>query len=180
MQISANLSSASASQNSSAIKTNFTEKISKQEATEIRAKITENANAFALKSFNIQGTLVSQKVNIEDEYADFQTFLSDIGYEGKQIASLSQEEAGTLVSEDGFFGIKQTSERIANFVIAGAGGDESMLRSGREGMLQGFKDAEAMWGGKLPDISQETMKKAVELVDKKMYDLGFSILNQEA
>lgn len=180
MQISANLSSASASQNSSAIKTNFTEKISKQEATEIRAKITENANAFALKSFNIQGTLVSQKVNIEDEYADFQTFLSDIGYEGKPIASLSQEEAGTLVSEDGFFGIKQTSERIANFVIAGAGSDESMLRAGREGMLQGFKDAEAMWGGKLPDISQETMKKAVELVDKKMYDLGFSILNQEA
>ena len=65
-------------------------------------------------------------------------------------------------------------------MINGAGGDESMLRAGREGMLQGFKDAESMWGGKLPDISQETMKKAVELVDKKMYDLGFSILNQEA
>ncbi len=46
-------------------------------------------------------------------------------------------------------------------------------------MLQGFKDAEFMWGGTLPDISQQTMKAALELVDKEMNRLGFSILNQE-
>ncbi|MDF1882707.1 hypothetical protein JHD49_02000 [Sulfurimonas sp. SAG-AH-194-C21] len=180
MQISANLQSTTASMNSNTIKSNYTEKLTKQEATDIRAKITENANAFALKSVNLQGNLVSQKVDIAEEYANFQTFLSDIGYEGKPIADLSQEEAGALVSEDGFFGITQTSERIANFVIAGAGGDEDRLRAGREGMLQGFKDAESMWGGALPDISQKTMQAAVELVDKKMNSLGFSILNQEA
>ena len=180
MQISPNIASTTASLNSNTVKTNFTEKLSKQEATEIRAKITENANAFALKSVNIQGSLVSKQVNIEEEYSDFQTFLSDIGYEGKPIAELSQEEAGALVAADGFFGIEQTSERIANFVIAGSGGDEDRLRSGREGMLQGFKDAESMWGGTLPDISQKTMQAALELVDKEMNRLGFSILNQEA
>ncbi len=180
MQISANTSSNVASANSNAIKTNFTEKITKEEATEIRAKITENANAFALKSANIQGNLVSQKVDIQEAYTDFQTFLGDIGYDGKPIADLSQEEAASLVSEDGFFGITQTSERIAGFVIASAGGDEDMLRAGREGMLQGFKEAEAMWGGELPEISQKTMQAALEMVDKEMNSLGFSILNQEA
>ncbi|MBL1244573.1 MAG: hypothetical protein COA39_009335 [Sulfurimonas sp.] len=180
MQISPNIVSTTASLNSNTVKTNFTEKLSKQEATEIRAKITENANAFALKSVNIQGSLVSKQVSIKEEYSDFQTFLSDIGYEGKPIAELSQEEAGALVAEDGFFGIEQTSERVANFVITGSGGDENRLRSGREGMLQGFKDAESMWGGTLPDISQKTMKAALELVDKEMNRLGFSILNQEA
>ena len=180
MQISANIASANAATNSNSVKTNFTEKLSKEEASDIRAQITENANAFALKSANIQGKLVSQEVSMEEAYADFQSFLGDIGYEGKPIAELSQDEAAALVSEDGFFGITQTSERIANFVIAGAGGDEDMLRAGREGMLQGFKDAESMWGGELPEISQKTMQAALEMVDKEMYDLGYSILNQEA
>ena len=52
------------------------------------------------------------------------------------------------------------------------------MRAGREGMLVGFKQAEEMWGGKLPEISQETMKAATELVDKAMTDLGFSIIDQ--
>ena len=179
MQISANIASTSAATNSSTIKTNFTEKLSKEEASDIRAQITENANAFALKSANIQGNLVSNEVSMEEAYADFQSFLGDIGYEGKPIAELSQDEAAALVSEDGFFGITQTSERIANFVIGGAGGDEDMLRAGREGMLQGFKDAEEMWGGELPEISQQTMQAALEMVDKEMHSLGYSILNQE-
>ncbi|MDQ7043073.1 MAG: hypothetical protein Q9M34_06025 [Sulfurimonas sp.] len=180
MQISANMANTSTAVNSNSVKTNFTQKLSKEEATEIRAQITKNANDYALKSVNIQGNLVSQQVDIQKEYADFQTFLKDVGYEGKPIAELSQAEAGALVSEDGFFGIKQTSERIANFVISGAGEDEDRLRAGREGMLQGYKDAESMWGGTLPEISQKTMQAALELVDKEMNSLGFSILNQEA
>lgn len=180
MQISANIASTNAATNSNTIKTNFTEKLSKEEASDIRAQITQNANAMALKSTNIQGNLASGKVDNEEIYADFQSFLGDIGYSGQPIAELSQDEAAALVSEDGFFGITQTSERIANFVIAGAGGDEDMLRSGREGMLQGFKEAEAMWGGELPEISQKSMQAALEMVDKEMHDLGYSILNQEA
>ncbi len=64
-------------------------------------------------------------------------------------------------------------------MINGAGGDEDKLRAGREGMLKGFKEAEAMWGGELPEISQKTMQASLEMVDKAMYDLGFSILNEE-
>ena len=180
MQISSNISTANAATSSDTIQTNFTEKISKKEASEIRAKITENANAFALKSANIQGSLVSKEVDFTEAYGDFQSFLKDIGYEGKPIAELSQDEATALVSDDGLFGVSQTSERIASFVIDQADGDEGMLRAGREGMIQGFKDAEQMWGGKLPEISQKTMQAALEMVDKEMHDLGFSILNQEA
>ena len=179
MQISSNIATTNAATNSNVVKTNFTEKLSKDEASEIRAKISENANAMMLKSVNVQGNLVSKEVNFKEAYSDFQGFLSDIGYSGKPIAELSQDEAAALVSEDGVFGVKQTSERIANFVISGAGGNEEMLRAGREGMLQGFKDAEKMWGGELPEISQKTMQAALEMVDKEMHNLGFSILNQE-
>jgi len=47
-------------------------------------------------------------------------------------------------------------------------------------MLQGFKEAEDVWGSKLPDISQKTMKLATQLVDNAMHDLGYSIINTEA
>lgn len=118
--------------------------------------------------------------SFEVQYQEFQTFLQDIGYDGKPIAELSQSEAAELVSEDGFFGVSQTSERIANFVIAGSGGDEELLREGRKGILQGFQEAEKMWGGKLPDISYETIDKAVALIDQALIDGGFSVLDVEA
>ena len=49
--------------------------------------------------------------------------LSNIGYEGKPITELSVDEANELLSDDGFFGIEQTSDRVANFVFNFAGDD---------------------------------------------------------
>jgi hypothetical protein len=103
--------------------------------------------------------------------------LADIGYKGKPIADLSQDEAKALVADDGFFGVTQTSERIANFVLMGAGDDVEMLKAGREGILRGFDEAEGMWGGKLPDINYETINKSVEMIDKKLSELGVSVMD---
>lgn len=180
MQISSNIGALNRANNSSVIKPLYTEKLSKDEVKEIREQIKQNSNAVAFNSASIQSTILGLEDDFELQYEDFQAFLGEIGYEGKPIAELSQEEATELVSEDGFFGITQTSERIANFVINGSGGDKDMMRAGREGMIQGFKEAEEMWGGELPEISQKTMEKAIEMVDKAMYDLGFSVLNHNA
>jgi hypothetical protein len=135
---------------------------------------------FSANSLGVQSSVTNSDDAFAKDYKGFQSFLQDIGYTGKPIAELSKEEASSLVSEDGIFGIKQTSERIADFVINGAAGDEKLLRAGREGMIQGFKEAEKMWGSKLPEISQKTMQAAIEKVDKTMHDLGYSILDKEA
>ena len=180
MKISSNVQSFAQVQNTATTKSLFTQKLSKDEVNELREQIKENMNAFTFKSTSIQTGVVSQEDKFAKSYEEFQGFLQDVGYSGKPIAELSQNEAAELVSEDGIFGIKQTSERIANFVIDGAGGNEDLLRAGREGMLQGFKQAEHIWGSELPDISQKTIQIATELVDKAMHDLGFSIINKEA
>ena len=161
------------------IKPMYTEKISKEDVKEIKAQLKENSMAMALNSVNVQDG-ITKKDSFKAQYEEFQTFLKDIGYEGKPIAELSQEEATELVSEDGFFGIEQTSDRISDFVIATSGGDEKLMRAGREGMLLGFKQAEEMLGGKLPDISQKTMQAAIEKVDKAMIELGYSVIDTEA
>ena len=179
MQISSNMG-AIPSTNVSATKTLFTEKLSKEEVDGLKEKIEKSTHAFTFDYTSVQINVSNTQDKFAQDYDDFQSFLKDIGYDGKPIAELSQDEAAELVSEDGIFGISQTSQRIADFVIKGANGDEDLLRAGRKGMLQGFKEAEDMWGGKLPDISQKTMQKATELVDKAMADLGFSIIDEEA
>jgi len=161
------------------IKPLFSEKLSKEDVSKIREQIRDNANAMAFNSAVAQGGFSSLDDSFKKQYEEFKSFLQEIGYSGKPIAQLSKEEAAELVSEDGFFGIEKTSQRIADFVINGAAGDEDRFRAGREGMIQGFKEAEEMWGGELPEISQKTMAKAIELVDKAMYDLGFSIIDAE-
>ena len=180
MDISANMPGVNTNQTTTNIKTNFTQKISSEEVSEIKAQITENAKAMMFSSTTVQSNVGSAQDQFTKNYEEFQSFLEGVGYSGQPLAELSQEEAAELISEDGLFGIKQTSERIANFVINGANGDEDRIRAGREGMLEGFKQAEAMWGGELPEISQKTMAKAIEMVDMAMNDLGFSIINTEA
>ncbi len=162
MEISTNINTNALTKEmkSANIQTNFTEKISSDKVADIKAQITQNANDMMLKSVTLQADISSPKSDFEKNYEDFQSFLSDIGYNGKPIASLSQDEATKLVSKDGIFGVDQTSKRIANFVINGANGDEDRFRAGKKGMIQGFKDAEAMWGGKLPDYIRRNHEKS--------------------
>lgn len=181
MQISSNAApSLNQTQNSSSIKSLYTEKLTKDELKDIKAQLQANANSYAFDSAGVQNGVQNKSESFLNQYNGFQSFLQDIGYSGKPIGELSQSEASALVSEDGIFGVKQTSERIAQFVIAGAGGDEDLLRAGREGMLRGFQEASDMLGTGLADISKETMKTATEMVDKEMARLGYSILDQEA
>lgn len=105
-----------------------------------------------------------------------------IGYKGKPLGSLTAEEAKALVSGDGYFSKDKTAERIADFVIMGAGDNLNKLQRGREGIERGLKEATKVWGGDLPDISQETVKLALEKVDKRIEELqkAQSALNVEA
>ncbi len=98
-------------------------------------------------------------------------------YNNAPISELSVEEANDLISDQGFFGIDKTSQRIADFVIKGAGNDLDKLRAGREGILRGFNEAEKAWGGKLPDISYETLTKSLEAIDEKIREHGGSVVD---
>ncbi|MFN2358698.1 MAG: hydrogenase-4 component G [Desulfotignum sp.] len=102
---------------------------------------------------------------------------SSLLYNGNPISELTTEKAAELVSDKGYFGVSQTSQRIIDFVVKGAGDDIERLKSGREGILQGFKEAEKAWGGKLPEISYETLTKSLEAIDEKIRKTGGSVVD---
>ncbi|MGB7403026.1 MAG: hypothetical protein WA916_10610 [Arcobacter sp.] len=97
--------------------------------------------------------------------------LKDLGYEGKPITQLTANEAKDLVSDEGFFGINKTSERVSNFAFSISNNDVELLKKSREGLVKGFDEAEKLWGGKLPEISYQTQDKTLELVDKRIAEL---------
>jgi len=85
--------------------------------------------------------------------------------------------AKDLVSENGYFGVRQTSGRIADFVLNGAGDNIEKLKAGREGVLRGLKEAEKSWGGSLPEISYSTVEQALKQIDEKIVSLNGSIID---
>ena len=97
-----------------------------------------------------------------------------------KIEGLTPEEAKELVSDDGFFGVNQTAKRVFDFVVKGANDDPELLKAGREGVVQGLKDAEEEWGGKLPDIAYKTQSKTLSMLDEYMAKLGISSFEANA
>ncbi len=73
-----------------------------------------------------------------------------------QVDEATARQAQEDISEDGYWGVKQTSERILDFAKALTGGDSSKMEEMRSAIQEGFDQAAKMWGGELPDISQQT------------------------
>ena len=69
------------------------------------------------------------------------------------------------ISEDGYWGVKQTSERIFSFAQALAGDDEEKMTKMKEAFEKGFKEATKTWGKELPDISQNTRDAVLKKFD---------------
>jgi ubiquitin len=82
------------------------------------------------------------------------------------LETITPEEAGELVADDGYFGVEKTAERIFNFAVGIAGGDVSRLDAIKEGLNQGFQAAEDVFGGTLPDISYETYDAVISKLDE--------------
>jgi len=79
--------------------------------------------------------------------------------------TMTQEEARELVSEDGYFGVEKTSQRIVDFAINAFGNDPAKLEQMKDAIDQGFLDAQDAFGGALPDISQQTYDAIMEKLD---------------
>ena len=81
------------------------------------------------------------------------------------LSEISQEEAQSLIEDDGYFGVEQTSDRIVDFAVGLSGDDPSRLDAIKQGVEQGFQEALDAFGGWLPDISYATYNTVMEKLD---------------
>lgn len=69
------------------------------------------------------------------------------------------------VSEDGYYGIKQTSQRLFDFASALAGDDVEKMKKMQDAMMKGFEQATKAWGKELPQLCKDTIDAANQLFD---------------
>ena len=89
----------------------------------------------------------------DDMYSLLKAQLGDVMVEIDEATRTAAQEA---VSEDGYYGVKKTSERILDFAFAVAGDNPAKLSEMKTAFVKGFKQAAEMWGDELPEISQKT------------------------
>lgn len=77
----------------------------------------------------------------------------------------TRAQAQADISEDGYWGVTQTSDRILDFAKALSGGDSSKLEELRSAFEKGYKQAEKTWGGELPEISKQTYEATMKKFD---------------
>ena len=84
---------------------------------------------------------------------DMWKFLADGNF---TVDAATKAQAQEDISEDGYWGVKQTSERILDFAKALAGDDPSKADKMMEAFKKGFDEATKTWGKELPDLTKQT------------------------
>lgn len=110
-------------------------------------------------------SMLNSQVNTFGEANNIWQFLAKGDY---TVDAETQKKAQEAISEDGYWGVKQTSDRIVSFATALAGNDSKQLEKMRDAFLKGYERAEKTWGGKLPDISKRTYDAVLDKFDKLM------------
>ena len=90
---------------------------------------------------------------------DIWSFLASGDFTVTEAAKAKAQEA---ISEDGYWGVEQTSQRIVDFAKALAGNDANKADELLEAFKKGFEEATGTWGKELPEISQNTYKAVEE------------------
>lgn len=82
------------------------------------------------------------------------------------VSTAEKAQAQKDIGEDGYWGVKQTSQRLFDFASALAGDDVEKMKKMQAAMEKGFKLATKSWGKELPGICGETFDAANKLFDE--------------
>ena len=164
----------------------------KKEAAAVYEKSEENSSTSKVSSKETDRTKIIQQLKADDALRQQQ--LLDIVHKmmGKQaktygiansdndedsiwkflakgdftVDAATKAQAQEDISENGYWGVKQTSERILDFAKALARDDPDKLEKMRSAFEKGYKQAEKTWGGELPDISKQTFDAVMKGFDE--------------
>ena len=160
-----------------------------------RVELSKDAKSVSKMSDSERASLVqSLKADLDNQMARFTNMMTQMfqkqGITGmsangddmwRRIASgnftvdaQTKAEAQQAISEDGYWGVKQTSQRIFDFAYALAGDDPEKMKEMQAAVEKGFEQATKSWGKALPSISQETHSAIGDLFDSYYEKAGVS------
>ena len=129
----------------------------------------ETINKMQADLENRMQSLVEKMLNQQSSEWKSSLTLADIFGKGGLVESgvlevddETRAEAQQNISENGYWGVEQTSDRLIKYAQALSGGDPDKLDTMIEAVKKGFDEAEKAWGGKMPDITSKTYDAVME------------------
>lgn len=132
-------------------------KMSSEERAALVDQLKNDQAARQQQMVNIVRKMMGQQATSYANANDMWSFLAKGDF---TVDAQTKLQAQQDIAEDGYYGIKQTSERLFDFASALAGDDVEKMKKMQEAMQKGFKQATGAWGKELPDICQKTMDAA--------------------
>ena len=136
----------------------------------VNAETIEKLKADADAKLSQLKSIVEQLINKQSKASEtasiWEQFKEGIMNGTIEVDEATAKQAQEDVSEDGYWGVKQTSERILDFAKALAGDDPNKAEQMREAITKGYESAADLWGGELPEISQKTYDAVMKGIDE--------------
>ena len=137
----------------------------KQKNEAIISRLKADAEARTQQLQQLVQQMISKQGNAYGQANDMWKFLASGNF---TVDAQTKAQAQADIAEDGYWGVKQTSERIFDFAKALSGGDMDKMKEMQAAFEKGFKQATKTWGKELPQISQDT-RSAVNKVFEDFY-----------
>lgn len=137
---------------------NASEKSNTDIIAQLKADAEHRTNQFqslVKKIFNKQG------ITFSDSSEMYSILRSGKFAVPPEVSAKAQED----ISEDGYWGVKQTSDRLVDFAKALSGNDPTNADTMIAAVKKGFEQATKQWGDKLPDICQKTLDTTIEKLE---------------
>ena len=150
----------------------YSSKMTDSERAEVVAKLKSDSQR-QVDSFKsmVQDMFQKQGLAVKNS-DDMWSMLASGNYTVDQATA---DKAKSLISEDGYWGVDQTSDRIFEMAKALSGGDEEGMNKMLAAFEKGYKQATKSWGRELPDISKQTY----DAVQQKFKDYQNSLKSGE-
>lgn len=137
-------------------------KMSKEERAALIEQLKADQASREQSLASLVSKMMGQQVNAYGKANNIWQFLASGNY---TVDAQTQAQAQKDIAEDGYYGVKQTSQRLFDFASALAGDDVEKMKEMQAAIEKGYKQAEKIWGGTLPSISQDTLAATNKLFD---------------
>ena len=133
-------------------------------------KVTLNENSGEMKTYGIP----QDSAPLDPGFTSLREMIASILEEQFTTTRIASEEASIdfrnltpakaqeLISEEGYLGVEQTSDRIVQFALSIIGNDPDKLEEIRASISKGFQLAAKALGGTLPYVSMKTYNAVMD------------------
>ena len=134
-------------------------KLSAADREAIIAQMKADTDARMAQMQDLVRKMMQGQGNALAQSDDIWKFLASGDYTVSEAAKLKAQED---ISENGYWGVEQTSQRILDFAKALAGNDPDKADELLEAFKKGYQEATGAWGKELPEISEKTYEAVEE------------------